>query len=165
MSIFSKLKASKKAAEQHKGAKAQKAEEKPAVSYKHVVTHAAIDALSGAPSSWKEKDREEIKFQNRRRSAMMRSNSNLSQVTNPIVRNSSNLSQVTSINTNLNRNNSYMSSDSSYSQVVPPKLETRKSHIGYQGYNNYSNQIGKSPLASNRMPPSVWIRVSVLTIA
>ena len=156
MSIFSKIKGAKKAAEQHKGAKAQNAEVKPVVPYRHVPTHAAIDALSGAPSTWKEKDRAEIKVQNQRRSAIIRNNSNLSQITSAntsINRNSSNLSQVTSMNTTLNRNSSYLSSNSSYSKPPPARLETRRSHYGYQGYNNYSTHIGRSPLASNRMLP------------
>ncbi|TKA79363.1 hypothetical protein B0A49_01010 [Cryomyces minteri] len=78
MSIFSKIKGAKQAADQHKAAPAA-ADDKPKLApYKHVPTHAAVDALSGAPSSWKAEDRERIIAQNKRRSAMTRTNSDLS---------------------------------------------------------------------------------------
>lgn len=73
MSIFSKLKMSKKAAKDHKQHEQEAAqqENKPVkVPYKHVPTHAAVDALSGAPSSWKQADRPKIKAENSRRSIM-----------------------------------------------------------------------------------------------
>lgn len=72
MSVFSRLKMSKKAAKQHK--EKEKAKEKEAepvkVPYKHIPTHAAFDALSGAPSHWKYEDRSKIKEQHKRRSQM-----------------------------------------------------------------------------------------------
>jgi len=41
------------------------------VPYKHIPTHAAVDALSGAPSSWKHEDRPKIKEHHKRRSQMV----------------------------------------------------------------------------------------------
>lgn len=132
MSIFFKIRGAKKAADKHKGAKAQNVGtekvDKPVVPYRHVPTHAAIDALSGAPSSWKAQDRSAIKAQHKRRSAMSRNSSSLSTVT---------MTQ---------QSNSYQGSD-----WTSNRLETRKSHYGYQGYQTYQSDssIGKSPLASN----------------
>ncbi len=74
MSIFSRMKFAKKAAEEHK-AKTSKQEDLPKVPYKHVPTHAAVDALSGAPSSWKHEDRPKIKELHKRRTLMTMSRS------------------------------------------------------------------------------------------
>lgn len=71
MSVFSKIKMSRKAAKEHKGkeaAEAAKAEPAVNVPYKHIPTHAAVDALSGAPSSWQVEDRPKIMEQHKRRS-------------------------------------------------------------------------------------------------
>ena len=139
MSIFSKIRGAKKAAEQHKGAKSQeKAAEEEKVPYRHVPTHAAIDALSGAPSSWKAEDRSAIKAHHKRRSAL--------------IRNSSSLSTVTG----MNRTSSYNGSE----WGLAPVLEPRKSHLGHPGYQGYQGYqadagsvIGKSPLSSTGMHP------------
>ncbi|KAI5207017.1 hypothetical protein E4T39_02224 [Aureobasidium subglaciale] len=65
MSILSKLKGAKKAADDHK-AKTETQETKPtnAVPYKHVPTHAATDAMTSSPGGWKA---EEIAYQNKAR--------------------------------------------------------------------------------------------------
>ena len=141
MSIFSKLSQAKKAAKNHKEAQAQQKapelEDRP-VPYKHVVTHAAIDALSGAPSSWREADRAAIKATNEKRKSM-------------VTRNSSNLSST------LPRNSSYgTSSNYSYSRPMPSRVvENRRSYGANGGY--YTNASGltvgnptfqPSPLAS-----------------
>lgn len=91
MSIFSKIKGSKRAAQQHKAAaeEQQQKQEQAAVTkvpYKHVPTHAAVDALSGAPSTWKNEDRAKILEHHKRRSQMT------------ISRTQSTLSIVSSIN-------------------------------------------------------------------
>ncbi|KAI9871084.1 MAG: hypothetical protein M1830_003327 [Pleopsidium flavum] len=135
MSIFSKIRGAKKAADEHKDAKAQNTvpekTDKP-VPYRHVPTHAAIDAISGAPSSWKAQDKSAIKAQHKRRSAMSRNSSNLSTVT--MMQNTSNYQG---------------------SEWTSSRLETRKSHHGYQGYQNYQPEsgIGRSPLASSEISP------------
>lgn len=72
MSIFSRLKMSKKAAKEHKQKLSQKAnsDDIPKAPYRHVPTHAALDALTGAPSSWKHEDRPKILEHHKRRSMM-----------------------------------------------------------------------------------------------
>ena len=142
MSIFSKIKGAKKAAKDHKVSSQAEITDKPAPTpYKHVPTHAAVDALSGAPSTWKEEDRELIIAHHKRRSAM--------------VRNDSDLSAVTSLNTSINRSSSSPSFyANSHRMSSQPKLETRRSHLGYAGYEGYAsarNNFPKSPLGSNRM--------------
>ncbi|KAL9042490.1 MAG: hypothetical protein Q9214_003766 [Letrouitia sp. 1 TL-2023] len=77
MSIFSKIKGAKKAADKHKQEQAS-AEKRAQVPYRHIPTHAAVDALIGAPSSWREEDRAAIKHQHKRRSMMSRNSSALS---------------------------------------------------------------------------------------
>jgi hypothetical protein len=51
MPFFSKLKKAKEAAAEHKKEAAHQEEQKPKVPYKHVPTHAGIDALAATPSS------------------------------------------------------------------------------------------------------------------
>lgn len=89
MSIFSKFRGAKKAADEHKKPQGNNTEATPKPEkYKHIPTHAAIDALSGAPSSWKAEDRSKIQAQHKRRSAMVsRTTSGFSTPT--LVRNSS----------------------------------------------------------------------------
>lgn len=71
MSVFSKIKRSRQQAKEHNQKEADKAKKEAThAPYRHVPTHAAIDALSGAPPSWKHDDRAKIVDLNRRRSAM-----------------------------------------------------------------------------------------------
>ncbi|MCJ1287313.1 hypothetical protein MMC26_006661 [Xylographa opegraphella] len=150
MSIFSKFSRAKRAAEKHKNLKAAKEEPKEEPQYKHVPTHAAVDALSGAPSSWQHEDREAIRFQNDKRRSQM-------------LRTPSHLSTATSINTAINRNSSFNSSDTYGTR--DSRLEMRRSqvHMGYPGgidhytetpgYRN-SRSYAKSPLASTPISPA-----------
>ncbi|KAL8770558.1 MAG: hypothetical protein Q9209_003814 [Squamulea sp. 1 TL-2023] len=141
MSIFSKIKGAKKAADKHKQAKSTEvpAEIKDTpVPYRHTPTHAAVDALTGAPASWREEDRAAIKHQHKRRSMMTRNSSTLSGTLHP--------------------SSSYTGSDfSSYGMMPaatagpsarpsPTRLDTRRS---YQGNGHYQ----PSPLASNGVSP------------
>ncbi|KAI9779936.1 MAG: hypothetical protein M1839_007092 [Geoglossum umbratile] len=71
MSIFSKLRAAKRAADEVKGAQKDSKNQTKSAPYKHVPTHAAVDALSGAPSAWKAQDVPLIKAQHRRRSQLI----------------------------------------------------------------------------------------------
>ncbi|KAH8802763.1 hypothetical protein F5884DRAFT_682626 [Xylogone sp. PMI_703] len=83
MSVFSKIKLSRKAAKEHAAKKAERQNvEANAAPYKHVPTHAAVDALSGAPSSWKYDDRSKIRASNGKRREMRfnRTGSSLSTV-------------------------------------------------------------------------------------
>lgn len=66
MSIFSKIKKSRTAAQEFKNKKAVEQEPPKKVPYKHIPQHAAIDALSGAPSAWVAEDRPKIATQKRR---------------------------------------------------------------------------------------------------
>lgn len=71
MSVFSKIRRSRQSAKEHQQKEADKAKaEAEQAPYRHVPTHAASDALAGAPPSWKHDDRDRIVEQNRRRSAM-----------------------------------------------------------------------------------------------
>lgn len=71
MSVFSIMKKGRQQSKE-KDAEAAGMEKAETVKqpYKHVPTHAAIDAMSGSPSSWKHEDRPKIMAQNRRRSAI-----------------------------------------------------------------------------------------------
>ncbi|KAI2618874.1 hypothetical protein GGR54DRAFT_146519 [Hypoxylon sp. NC1633] len=78
MSVFSLIRRGRAQAKEHNAKKAEKAKDETVkLPYKHVVTHAAIDALSGAPSTWKHADRPRIMEQNKRRTAMAASETNL----------------------------------------------------------------------------------------
>ncbi|KAI1779778.1 hypothetical protein F4818DRAFT_153067 [Hypoxylon cercidicola] len=78
MSVFSLIKRGRAQAKEHNAKKAEKAKEEAVkLPYKHVVTHAALDALSGTPSGWKHADRPKIMEQNKRRTAMVASEANL----------------------------------------------------------------------------------------
>lgn len=81
MSFFSKIKHTKKTIEEKK-AKLTAEEEAAKVPYKHVPTHAAFDALFGAPSTWKQEDRPKIIAHNKERSqkTISRSHSTFSTV-------------------------------------------------------------------------------------
>ncbi|KAL8757729.1 MAG: hypothetical protein Q9199_002016 [Rusavskia elegans] len=86
MSFFSKIKGAKKAADKHKQAKSTEVpveiKDTP-IPYRHIPTHAAVDALTGAPASWREEDRVAIKHQHKRRSMMTRNSSTLSGTLHP----------------------------------------------------------------------------------
>ncbi|KAL8852658.1 MAG: hypothetical protein Q9221_002418 [Calogaya cf. arnoldii] len=142
MSIFSKIKGAKKAADKHKHAKSTvvpvEIKDTP-IPYRHIPTHAAVDALTGAPASWREEDRAAIKHQHKRRSQMTRNSSTLSGTLHP--------------------SSSYAGSDfsnygmmpagnaaSGSSRPSPARLDTRRS---IQGTGHYQ----PSPLASNRVSP------------
>lgn len=120
------------------------------VPYKHVPTHAAFDALSGAPSSWKHDDRSKIKEHHQRRSKMA------------ISRTGSSLSTGSFMNaaggpTALPRNSSYNSfnptwfdrtGDVYYSNEPKDKRVRASRHHSYQD-SGIGPSIGPSPLASH----------------
>ncbi|PQE17942.1 hypothetical protein CJF32_00008422 [Rutstroemia sp. NJR-2017a WRK4] len=155
MSIFSRIKKSKNAAKQHKEQVAadqdhqKKVEEAiTKVPYKHVPTHAAIDALSGAPSSWKNEDRPRIREQHKRRSQMT------------ISRTSSAISNMSYINTTpmeappLPRNSSYSScnptwNDRGDASYLNETISQHKRQKPSKGHSYTDSGIGRSPLSSN----------------
>lgn len=161
MSVFSKIMMSRKAAKEHKNKVAEKDKEpEQAVKapYKHTPTHAAVDALSGAPSSWNHEDRPKIKEHHKRRSQMV------------ISRTGSSLSHM-----------SYMNSAAGSTSNIPP-LPRNSSYSSYNpawfdrgGDVYYSNEnqrqkpprshsyhdsgigpsIGPSPLASQQQSEGI----------
>jgi hypothetical protein len=153
MSVFSKIMMSRKAAKEakdHKTVVKQKEEAVAKVPYKHVPTHAAVDALSGAPSTWKVDDRSKIKEHHKRRSQMV------------ISRTGSSLSNVSYLNAAagpssippLPRNSSYNSYNPTWfdrggdvyyaSDTTHPKRQKPS-----RGHSYHDSGIGPSPLASN----------------
>jgi hypothetical protein len=160
MSIFSKISKSKQAAREAKGKaieKEQKEEAVVKVPYKHVPTHAAVDALSGAPSTWKAHDRIKIREHHKRRSQMA------------ISRTGSALSTVSFLNNSTvpgpsNQEQNQLPRSSSYSGVSPAWFDQREqsAYLGdapqkryktSRGHSHHDSgigqSIGRSPLASN----------------
>lgn len=148
MSILSILKLSKKAAKEHKQKVSQQinAQEIPKPPYKHIPTHAAVDALTGAPSGWKHEDRPKILEHHKRRSMMSgisRSGSALSTRTDQ----TSNTPPVPS----LVRNRSYSSyhptwnDRGDYSYLNEPYQKRKRVS---RNHSFIDSAIGPSPLAS-----------------
>ena len=74
MSIFSLIRKGRQQAKEASKKQGTKQGTEPAkVPYKHIPTHAAIDALAGAPASYKAEDRKRILEENRRRSSLISS--------------------------------------------------------------------------------------------
>ena len=158
MSVFSKIKRSKRAAKQHKEKEKEKEAEPVKVAYKHIPTHAAFDALSGAPSSWKHEDRPKIRAQHQRRSqmAISRTESSLSTAT-MAYHNSARPNPMTP---HLPRNSSYSNynptwfdrgGDSNYSfEKTEPSPKRQQPSRGHSYHDSgIGPSIGPSPLASN----------------
>jgi hypothetical protein len=156
MSVFSKIKFAKKAAKEHKVASAQKDSQGNGavmVPYKHVPTHAAVDALSGAPSSWKHEDRPKIKEHHKRRSQM-----NISRTTSSL----STFSYGTGVGVG-SSSQAPMPRNSSYSSYNPTWFDRgdqsylnepiQKRHKATRGHSYHDSgigpSIGSSPLVSN----------------
>lgn len=143
---------SKKAAKEVKDKKMiekQKEEAAAKVPYKHVPTHAAVDALSGAPSTWQKEDRSKIKAHHQRRSQMV------------ISRTGSSLSTVSYLNAaagpssapTLPRNSSYSSYNPTWfdrgGDVYYSNEPAHKRPRPSRGHSYHDSGIGPSPLASN----------------
>ncbi|KAF2106929.1 hypothetical protein BDV96DRAFT_310809 [Lophiotrema nucula] len=104
MSIFSRVKKAKKAAEEYKKAVIQTEEAKPPpATYKHVVSHAAQDALAATPTRWSpEESRARIATARKTRSEMVvsapatanhsRANSERNSPSGPVLRSKSDMS-------------------------------------------------------------------------
>jgi hypothetical protein len=164
MSVFSKIKMSRKAAKEHKNKEKENDPEKVVKApYKHIPTHAAVDALSGAPSSWNIEDRPKIKEHHKRRSQMVisRTGSSLSHMSymNAAAGSSSNIPP-------LPRNSSYSSynptwfdrggdvyySSDTQRQKVPRSHSYHDSGIG--------PSIGPSPLASQQQSEGTSLKTT-----
>ena len=167
MSVFSKIKLSRKAAKNHKVKAADKdkdGNEVVKIPYRHVPTHAAVDALSGAPSSWKVEDRSKIKEHHQRRSQMV------------ISRTGSSLSTVSYMNAAagpssqappLPRTNSYSSynptwfdrgGDIYYTSGEQP---SQKRYKPSRGHSYHDSGIGPSPLASNINSEGIYHNITL----
>lgn len=153
MSVFSKLLMSRKAAKDVKAKQAEKektADATAKIPYKHTPTHAAVDALSGAPSSWKSEDRGKIMEHHKRRSQMA------------ISRTASSLSTMSYMNSAAGPSSSAppLPRITSYSSYNPTWYD-RTGDLGYsndavskrhkpnRGHSYNDSGIGPSPLASN----------------
>jgi hypothetical protein len=147
MSVFSKIKHSRKAAKEHK-VKEKEAEKSATVPYKHVPTHAAIDALNGAPSSWKSEDLSKIREHHKRRSQMVISRSHsmvsttsyMNAAAGPSTQIPPPVPQAFTYNTStwFNRDGDlYYAGESANRRVKPPR------HHSYQ-----DSGLGPSPLAT-----------------
>jgi len=126
----------------------QKEKQVAKMPYKHVPTHAAVDALSGAPSSWKHEDRPKIKEHHKRRSQMV------------ISRTGSSLSTVSYLNAAagpssvppLPRNSSYNSYNPTWfdrGDYSNESTHPQKRQKPSKGHSYHDSGIGPSPLASN----------------
>ena len=130
MSIFAKIKSSKKAAEEHKAQKAasdaaEAAKPAPAP-YRHVPKHAAQDAISGTPGMT---DKQAIREANKQRSMYAGRDNFYSSASPSLSRLGSEAGSIRGANTAGNSRSS--------SRVRPP-LQDRRSHPGYSSYQNLS---------------------------
>jgi len=154
MSVFSNLKRSRKAAQEKKvmdAEKEKKAAEAVKVPYKHTPTHAAVDALSGAPSGWKHEDRPKIKEEHRRRSQMAMSRTASSVSTQSYFHGAAAGTQtppVPRISRHDSRNPTWFdrTGDMSYTHESPRKYKHRGHSYQDSGL---GMSIGPSPLGSN----------------
>jgi hypothetical protein len=142
MSFWGKLRKAKRAADNQKDKNAAAADSKPKPApYRHVPTHAATDALLGAPATWREEDKKAIQAQHQRRSQY-----NMS-------RNPSSLSNVTT----LNRDQSFTSKD--YIHGVPdfrnhyPRDRTSAISVPRKGQLTSNPSTNRSSLRSQFSPP------------
>lgn len=152
MSIFGKIRQSRKAAKEHKEKAAEK-ETVVVVPYKHIPTHAAVDALSGAPSTWKQDDRQKIKEHHNRRSQMgfSRTGSSLSTVSYM-----NNTEAGPSTPGALNRNSSYVSYNPNwfdrsdqYHNDPSPQRRSKTSRIHSYHDSGIAGPSKPSPLGSS----------------
>ncbi|TVY75810.1 hypothetical protein LSUE1_G006559 [Lachnellula suecica] len=165
MSVFSKISLSRKAAKAHKAKVAEKEEVPVKAPYKHVPTHAAVDALSGAPSSWKHEDRPKIQEHHKRRSQLA------------VSRTQSTLSTTSYLNSAagpssgappLPRNSSYSSYNPTwfdrggdvYYSHEPAQKRKRQSRGHSYHDSGIGPSVGPSPLASNMHSQDVSPAVS-----
>lgn len=144
MSILGKIKGAKKAADQHKAQVASTVEETPKPApYVHTPTHAAIDALTGAPSTWKAEDREQIKMQNKAR--LSRTGSSYS---------------ATGSRVDLNRTPSGMSTDWNPSQQPRSSASSLRSHSRSASYQGLAKVMEDSRFDHGEPVPAIPMQFS-----
>jgi hypothetical protein len=147
MSIFGKLRRAKQAADSQKDKKTADAESKPKPApYRHVPTHAATDALLGAPATWREEDKKAIQAQRQKRNQYQ------------LSRNPSSLSNVTT----LNRDQRFTSTEWAHSSMdqrknysadwAPTTNAPRKGHVTPTGWSSSTNFSRRSQLPPQEHP-------------
>lgn len=72
VSIIAKFRAGHKIAQEQPSKKAEETSNAPSTPYRHIPSHAIIDALAGAPSYYRVQDQQRIMEQHKRRSQMSR---------------------------------------------------------------------------------------------
>lgn len=134
MSVFSRIKRGRQAAKEHnaKQAEMQKKEEEK-TPYRHIPSHAAIDALSGGPATWRETDRPKILEQNRRRSAMTASGVGMG------------TGMMTPVHVGMPRVNSALSHVSYPSLYASPVVQVPRTYsyssMQHPGWNNHGGEV------------------------
>ncbi|KAH8889831.1 hypothetical protein GQ53DRAFT_197919 [Thozetella sp. PMI_491] len=137
MSVFSIIKKGHRAAKDHKAEQAEKERKAQATApYKHVPKHAAIDALSGGPASYREADRARIVEQNRRRSAMTASGMGMSGMMTPVH------SGMPRTNSSL----SYVSYPSAYASPVVQMPRAYSYQSMNPGWSHQGGEMSYSPM-------------------
>ncbi|KAK7997984.1 hypothetical protein PG989_006024 [Apiospora arundinis] len=139
--MFSIIRKGRQQAKEHTAKVAEKTKDEEAKKpYKHVPTHAALDAMAGTPSSWRDEERPRILEQHRRRSAM-----------------GTNLVHTKGYPRD-NTSTPYISYSSSYNYsysgtpVLRPQSESRLDYYTYQ-----SSRKGKEPEWIPPMAPGVAV--------
>ena len=155
MSILSKFAQSRKAAKEHKSKMAEKDElAAKAVKYRHIPTHAAVDALNNAPSTWKITDRPKIKEQHNRRSMMALSRSASAQTALSALNGESSSDSAHP----LPRIHSYSSHNAAWFDRPGGESSKSATHLGEPAQKRYKSSrshsyhesgIGRSPLSNS----------------
>jgi len=171
MSIFQKLSQSRKAAKEHKSKIAEKDESaaKP-VKYRHVPTHAAVDALNNAPSTWKISDRPKIREQHKRRSMMALSRTGSAQGALSAMNGESSTDSaqpLPRINSYGSHNAAWFDRPGGHSSRPPSCLgePAQKRHKPSRAQSFHESGIGRSPLSNSasqsegRLEPQIHSRL------
>ncbi|KAK3943816.1 hypothetical protein QBC46DRAFT_253357 [Diplogelasinospora grovesii] len=139
MSIFSMMKRGREAAKQHKAQKAelQKKEEQKAP-YKHIPKHAAVDALSGGPATWRDSDRPRILEENKRRSAMTASGVGMGGMTTP--------GNMTPVHMGMTRVNSALSHVSYPNAYASPVVQLPRAYSFHSGWSHNAGEVTYNPI-------------------
>ncbi|EAA32989.1 hypothetical protein GE21DRAFT_5861 [Neurospora crassa] len=135
MSVFSLIKRSRQAAKEQNAKNAQKDKEEAKVPYKHIPRHAALDALMGGPTGWKEADRLRIMEENRRRSIMTANGMGMpSGLSTPV--HAGVFTRANSSLTHVSYNN-----PSGYATPVPPIPRAYSYHGSVPGWSHHGGEV------------------------
>ncbi|EGO59168.1 hypothetical protein NEUTE1DRAFT_128623 [Neurospora tetrasperma FGSC 2508] len=135
MSVFSLIKRSRQAAKEQNAKNAQKDKAEAKVPYKHIPRHAALDALMGGPTGWKEADRLRIMEENRRRSVMTANGMGMpSGLSTPV--HAGVFTRANSSLTHVSYNN-----PSGYATPVPPIPRAYSYHGSVPGWSHHGGEV------------------------